>query len=83
MGIGGMVILNIRIIEEDDIVVVCGLEFPNVIVQAKTAEEAKKEFLRALGYFFTVRAKIEAEKYPLSQKEKTEALRMELVGNEP
>ena len=78
-----MVILNIRIIDEKDIVVVRGLEFPNVIVQAKTVAAAKKEFLKALEYFFTVRAKIEAEKYPLSQKEKTETLRMELVENEP
>ena len=60
-----------------------GLEFPNVIVQGKTSDEAKQEFLKALEYFFTVRAKIENEKYPLLQKEKTETLRMELVGNEP
>ena len=74
-----MVILNIRIIEEDDIVVIRGLEFPNVIVQGKTVDEAKKEFLKSLEYFFTIRAKLENEEYPLLQKEKTEALRMELV----
>lgn len=34
-------------------------EFSNVIVQGKTNAEAKKEFLKALDYFFTVRAKLE------------------------
>lgn len=77
-----MLALNIRIIEDDDIVIMRGLEFPNVIVQGKTRDEAKAEFVKALEYFFTIRAKIENEKYPLLQKEKTETLRMELVGNE-
>ena len=77
-----MITLNIRVIEENDIVIIRGLEFPNVIVQAKTNTEAKKEFLKALDYFFTVRAKLEDEKYPLLQKETAETLRMELVSNE-
>ena len=77
-----MITLNIRVIEENDIVIIRGLEFPNVIVQAKTNIEAKEEFLKALDYFFTVRAKLEDEKYPILQKEKAETLRMELVSNE-
>ncbi len=77
-----MAVINIRIIEEDGIVVVRGLEFPNVIVQGKTVEEAKKEFAKALECFFATRAKIENEKYPLLHKEKAETMRMELVENE-
>ena len=77
-----MLSLNIRIIEEEDVVVIRGLEFPNVIVQGGDRNEAEKEFLKALEYFFTVKAKIEEEKYPLLQKEKTATLGMELVGNE-
>lgn len=76
-----MITLNIRIIEEDDIVIIRGLEFPNIIVQGKTIDEARKEFLKALSYFFTVRAKLEDEKYPLLQKEKAETLQLELVSN--
>ena len=77
-----MVTLNIRVIEEEDIVIIRGLEFPNVIVQGKTNAEAKDEFLKALDYFFKIRAKLEDEKYPLLQKEKAETLTMELVSNE-
>ena len=77
-----MITLNIRVIEENDVVIIRGLEFPNVIVQGKTNAEAKKEFLKALDYFFTIRAKLEDEKYPLLQKEKAETLQMELVSNE-
>ena len=77
-----MLSLNIRIIEEDDVVIMRGLEFPNVIVQGKTSDEAKQEFLNALEYFFTVRTKIESEKYPLLPKEKTETLKMELISND-
>jgi len=77
-----MITLNIRVIEENDIVIIRGLEFPNVIVQGKTNAEAKEEFLKALDYFFTIRAKLEDEKYPLLQKETAETLRMELVSNE-
>jgi len=53
-----MVTLNIQVIEEEDIVIIRGLEFPNVIVQGKTYTKAKKEYLKALDYFFTVRAKL-------------------------
>jgi len=77
-----MITLNIRVIEENDIVIIRSLEFPNVIVQGKTNAEAKTEFLKALDYFFTVRAKLEDEKYPLLQKEKAETLQLELVSNE-
>ena len=77
-----MVTLNIRVIEEEDIVIIRGLEFPNVIVQGKTNAEAKDVFLKALDYFFKIRAKLEDEKYPLLQKEKAETLTMELVSNE-
>lgn len=77
-----MITLTIRIIEEEDIVIMRSLEFPNVIVEGKTVAEARQEFLKALDCFFTVRTKIENEKYPLLQKEKTETLQMELVSNE-
>ena len=74
-----MVVLNIRIIEGEDGIVIRGLEFPNVIVQGDTVNEAKQEFLRALEHFFKARAKIEEEEYPLSQDEKTDTLQMELT----
>ena len=77
-----MAALNVRIIEEDDVVVIRGLEFPNVIVQGKTLEEAKKEFLSALTYFFTVRAKIEKEKYPLTQKERISTMKCDVIYND-
>ena len=77
-----MITLNIRIIEGDNIVIMRSLEFPNVIVQGKTNTEAKKEFLKALDYFFIIRTKIENKKYPLSHEEKTETLQMELISNE-
>ena len=50
-----------KIIEEKDVTIIRGMEFPNVIVQGRTLEEAKQEFLKAMKYFFTVRAKIENE----------------------
>lgn len=46
----------------NDIVISGSGKFSNVIVQGKTHAEAKKEFLKALDYFFTIRAKLEDEK---------------------
>ena len=74
-----MIPLNIQIMEQEDVVIMRGLEFPNVIVQGKTRDEAKEEFLKALEYSFTSSARIESKKYPLLPKEKTETLRMNLV----
>ena len=71
--------LSIRIIEEDDIVVIRSLEFPNVIVQGENFDEAKKELFKSLDYYFKVKAQIETEKYPLTNKETTKKLRMDMV----
>lgn len=74
--------INVRYIEHDDVVVMRGLEFPNVIVQAETLKKAKAEFVKALNYSFKIRAKMDKENYPLKPTEKIKELNMEMIYNE-
>ena len=77
-----IITLNLRVTEEKDVVVISGLEFPNVVVQGKTKAEAKKDFLEAVDYFFTTSAEIEMERDPLLENEKIETLHWKLTSKE-
>lgn len=76
-----MAIINVRIIEEDGVVVMQGLEFPGIIVQGKTEQEAFEKFDDSLDHLLRVRAKLATEKYPLTNRETTRAIRVEMAYN--
>lgn len=73
--------INVKQIVSDDVVVVRGLEFPNIIVEGKDEKEAIDNFKKALCYYFTVRKKINHDVYPLSENEKLSSFQMEFIPN--
>lgn len=74
--------ISMIVIEADDVVVIRGLEFPGIIVQGDTLEEAKMEFDKSLDHLLKVRAKLAIDQYPLAKNERVERARVELVHNE-
>ena len=77
-----MVTINLVVMELDDVVVIRGLEFPGIIVQGDTLEEAKAEFDKSLDHLLKVRAELARDQYPLAQNERVEKASMELLYNE-
>lgn len=74
--------INMVIGEADGVVVIRGLEFPGVIVEGSTFEEAKAEFAKSLDQLLKVRAELAIDQYPLAKNERVEKARMELQYNE-
>ena len=77
-----MATINLIVLEAEDIVVIRGLEFPGIIVQGATLEEAKAEFDKSLDHLLKVRAELAIDQYPLAKNERVEQARVELVHNE-
>ena len=77
-----MATINLIVLEAEDIVVIRGLEFPGIIVQGNTLEEAKAEFDKSLDHLLEVRAKLAIDQYPLAKNERVEKASMELLYKE-
>lgn len=77
-----MVTINLVVMETEDAVIIRGLEFPGIIVEGGTLEEAKAEFDKSLDHLLKVRAALAIDKYPLAKNERVEKASMELLYNE-
>lgn len=77
-----MATINMIVLEADDVVVIRGLEFPGIIVQGATLDEAVAEFDKSLDHLLEVRAKLAIDQYPLAKNEKVRSVNVELVYNE-
>ena len=73
--------VNVKIDEYDDVVVIRGLEAPNVIVEGKDRKEAIEEFKKAYCFYLNVKRNRATNEYPLAEKAKIHSLPMEFVSN--
>ena len=71
--------LNARVTKENDIVVLQGKEFPNVIVQGNNLQDATVNFLKALEFYFVALAERHSKDKPLLKNEKIVTLKMEVT----
>ena len=78
-----MISLTLRFTEEKDVTVMRCLELPNIIVQGKDLQDAKKNFVKAVEYFFKVGSRLERQQDPLLSNEKEDEIKVRFSTVDP